>query len=281
MAVQTPEVLDKVALQDRVERIQAGPAGVAQTKADQADMKRWRHAIDAAAEKAKTVPDQKKAVGGHYYDNLKNSVKLWSFLFGTIFTEAEGGEAFFTMLIGMALFKWGVLQGDRSSRFYIILAIAGYGIGIWVKMAILNFSIDHHFGPVHLGPALNHYGQMGVTLGHLGLICLALKSGLGRKLLAVFKAPGQMPMTAYVGQTLICCWLLFPGFGFGLWGRYGWADLMLIATAVNAALTVFCNLWMRRYQMGPFEWVWRWLSYRERPGFRRVGVRPRAIAAVA
>jgi len=280
MAIATPGVLDKVALQDRVEHIQARPAGTALTKVEKADMKRWNGLKEEKANAAKQVPDAKKAVAGGYVENLKLSAGLWS-SFLSLLTGPDAGEALFTMLIGMALFKWGVLQGDRSRRFYLALAIFGYGIGVSVKMTQLNFYLGHHALLVGIGNAVHDYGRMGATLGHVGLICLLLKSGIGRRALAVFEAPGRMPMTAYVGQTLICCWLLFPGFGLGLWGRFGWADLMLIATVVNAVLIGFCNLWMVRYQMGPFEWVWRWLSYQESPGFRRANLRSHAAAALA
>ena len=37
------------------------------------------------------------------------------------------------MLIGMALFKLGVLQGERPTGFYVRLAAAGYGFGIAVN----------------------------------------------------------------------------------------------------------------------------------------------------
>lgn len=267
MAIDTPEALDKVRLQDRVEQIRAKPVGKRLTKPEEADMKRWKELVDKRANSIKELPDVKKAMQGSYVDNLKMSAGMWTTFASKLAVSI--GEALFTMLIGMALFKWGVLQGARSSRFYLILAILGYGIGITVKMSALNFAVQHDFGPVRIGGILYDYGRMGTTLGHVGLICLILASGLGRRALAIFAAPGRMPMTAYVGQTLICCWLLFPAFGLGLWGRYGWADLMLIATAVNALLLVFCTLWLRSYRMGPLEWVWRWLSYRERPAFRQ------------
>ena len=79
-------------------------------------------------------------------------------------------------------------------------------------------------------------------------------------------------MTCYLIQTLIACWFLFPGFGLGLVGRFGWMELGIVATAINAVLILFCNLWMRSFAMGPAEWLWRWFSYRRRSPFRRPAV---------
>lgn len=268
MAIATPAVLDKLRLQDRVEEIRARPSGAVQSKADQSDMKRWNALLEERKSLVKSFPDAKKAMAGGYVENLAYAAGFWQFNLGILISPGAG-EAFFTMLIGMALFKWGVLQGDRSTRFYLALALLGYGIGVSVKWAVLDYRLAHQFGPVGINQALYDYGRLATTLGHVGLICLALRTGRGRSMLEIFKAPGRMPMTVYLGQTLICCWFLFPGFGLGLWGRFGWADLMLIATAVNVLLFVFSHIWMRHYRMGPLEWLWRWLSYRDRQPFRR------------
>jgi uncharacterized protein len=45
------------------------------------------------------------------------------------------------MLIGMALFKWGILTGARSGRFYIILAAAGLSLGLF----IISYGITQNF----------------------------------------------------------------------------------------------------------------------------------------
>jgi len=46
------------------------------------------------------------------------------------------------MIIGMALYKWGVLSAERSARFYIWLMIAGFGIGL----PIVAYGITQQFG---------------------------------------------------------------------------------------------------------------------------------------
>ena len=185
MAIATPKVLDKVALQDRVEKIQARPVGAVTTKAEQADMKRWKDLVEARANQVKEFPDVKNGMAGGYVETLKYSVSYWHQFNISTLTSPVAAEAFFTMLIGMALFKWGILQGGRSTRFYVALAILGYAVGIFVKWAMLDFRFAHHFGPVSIGPAVYDYGRMGTTFGHVGLICLVLKSGIGRRALAM------------------------------------------------------------------------------------------------
>ena len=100
---------------------------------------------------------------------------------------------------------------------------------------------------------------------------LALTAGLGQRLLSPFKAAGRMAFTLYLMQTLIAGWLLFPGFGLGLFAKFGWADMALISLAIIAGQVVFANLWLRYFAMGPVEWLWRSLVDLKRLPFRLRG----------
>ena len=91
---------------------------------------------------------------------------------------------------------------------------------------------------------------------------------MGALLLRPLKAAGRMALSIYISQTIVTMFILFPGFGFGLWGRFGWSELTTIAAAIVAAQVVFANIWLRFFTMGPLEWLWRWLTYGRRPQLR-------------
>ena len=113
-------------------------------------------------------------------------------------------------------------------------------------------------------------------LGHVGLFNLALKSGVGRAILSVFQAPGRMPLTIYLSASILTMLIIFPGFGCGQFGHYGWAGLELIALAVIAGQLVFANVWMLAFESGPIDWVWKSLAYRKAQPFRKA-IGPRAV----
>jgi hypothetical protein len=58
-------------------------------------------------------------------------------------------EAFCTMLIGVALWKWGVIQGQRSKRFYLVLMLAAYGFGVTARAIGVSESIQLHANAAH------------------------------------------------------------------------------------------------------------------------------------
>nr|WP_281392640.1 DUF418 domain-containing protein [Sphingomonas abaci] len=172
------------------------------------------------------------------------------------------------MLIGAALYRWGVLQGERSRRLYAGLAMAGYGVGAGLRAANAAATIRFDNAPT-LGWATYEVGRLAVTMGHVGLVLLLLGTAAGRRLLRPFAAAGRTALTLYVAQTLICLWLLYPPFGLGLYGRQDWVAMMATALAVDAVLLVAAMFWLRRYRIAPVEWAWRSLVEGRRLPFRR------------
>ena len=54
---------------------------------------------------------------------------------------------------------------------------------------------------------------------------------------------------------------IFYGHGLGLYGSVSRVGQALIVLAVWAALLVLCPFWLKRFRFGPFEWLWRSLTY--------------------
>ena len=70
------------------------------------------------------------------------------------------------ILIGMAFFKLKIFQGERSFRFYFILFLIGYGIGLSVNYYETCSLIESNFDPYISS-------KVGVTY-HLGRIFTTL-----------------------------------------------------------------------------------------------------------
>jgi uncharacterized protein len=86
---------------------------------------------------------------------------------------------------------------------------------------------------------------------------------------APMAAAGRMPLTNYLLQTAIAT-TIFYGWGFGLWGKVGPAAGLALAFAIFFVIQVPLSLWwLRRHEMGPMEWVWRYLTYGHRPATAR------------
>jgi uncharacterized protein len=88
---------------------------------------------------------------------------------------------------------------------------------------------------------------------------------------APIAAAGKMPLTNYLMQSLICTTLTY-GWGFGLWNTVGPAAQLLLAFAIFFVIQVPLSvLWLRRFEYGPLEYLWRVATY-GRMRFKPVGV---------
>ena len=81
------------------------------------------------------------------------------------------------MLIGMALFKLGVLQGERSVGFYVRLALGGYAIGIPLNALSTYGMMTSNYDTVAFMFWNSPYqiGRVSVALGHASALILLVK----------------------------------------------------------------------------------------------------------
>ena len=169
------------------------------------------------------------------------------------------------MLVGMGLYRTGVLTGQAPDRAYWLAVVLGYGLGLGVRLADLGwrartgFEIDittYSAVPGLLRSALYEPARLAVTMGHLGAVVLLFRSGaLGRA--RPLKALGRMALTTYTLQSAITSAMFY---GCGLLGVFGPAGLLGFSVAIWAVTALFSLLWLRRFPMGPAEWwLRRWI----------------------
>ncbi|MBV9931074.1 MAG: DUF418 domain-containing protein [Alphaproteobacteria bacterium] len=192
----------------------------------------------------------------------------WTFLYQPAIFFPTLFEIAGTMILGMALFQLGIIQGRARRRTYALMLVAGYALGGALRVAGLQEIFAFTPEP-KLRWMTDDVARIAITLGHVGLIQLALLSGAGRLLLAPFQAAGRMPLTTYLFTSFLTMWVLFPGFGLGLHGRWGFGGMMVAAALIILGEMLATNLWMRRYETGPMEWIWKSLAYGRRMPFRR------------
>jgi uncharacterized protein len=166
------------------------------------------------------------------------------------------------MLIGMGLVKLGIITAQRSNRFYVLMALIGYGIGLSLNsyLAYLSMTNDYDVSNMFLlyFSAYN-FDRLMVALGHAAVVMLICKSSRAW-LLTPLAAVGQMALTNYLSQSAICT-TLFYGYGFGWYGKLERYELWYVVLAIWVFQLTISPIWLRIFRFGPMEWLWRSLTY--------------------
>lgn len=127
-----------------------------------------------------------------------------------------------------------------------------------------------------VGQILRSPAALLLAAGYCAAIVVALQKSWGKRVFGVFAPVGRIALTNYLAQGLIYWFILYGmGPGLGLAGRIGSFYVLLICIAFFAFQVVYSHWWLARFRFGPMEWLWRALTYGERPPFRGA---PREVA---
>lgn len=90
----------------------------------------------------------------------------------------------------------------------------------------------------------------------------------GSKILAWMQPVGKMAFTNYLLQTITGI-TVFYGVGFALGGQLGPTAWTLFALGVFVLQMIISSIWLKYFQFGPVEWLWRSMTYRQWQPFRK------------
>lgn len=178
----------------------------------------------------------------------------------TLFFIAQGVlRALGMMLIGIALYRWQIFVSPHSTTFGKILLIgglilAGYGIvAQYQQQWTMNYSMYH-------GRWFNHLATPFIVLAYVLLANQLFQYETLRYLKQAIMNVGRMAFSNYILQSLICT-SLFYGYGLGWFAEYDRLELMAIVVVILIVQLLLSTVWLRFFQFGPLEWVWRVLTY--------------------
>ena len=178
---------------------------------------------------------------------VQNNMTMWFFALFTIFPY---------MLLGAGASKLRLVE--RAAQFkwlWIGLALTTFPLGIYLK----NLSILHE-RTFFLEYIKTYIGGPLTAIGYAAIIVSLCLIPVMAKLLTPFATVGRVSLSTYIGQSIILS-VLFYGFGFGLYGKINVQSGVLIAVTIFIVQVVLADLWLRKFNQGPLEALWRKFTY--------------------
>lgn len=176
--------------------------------------------------------------------------------FGFLFMPALWG----IMTLGMGLTRAGILTGERSLRFHATLGVVLTAVGLALTLGL--------FGLVHSSTELGGF----VWQGMAQLVGVPLAIGYSQLVVTLARLPalrgparivanvGRMALTNYLMHTIVCTTIMY-GYGLGRFGSIEYPALFALVAGVWIANMAFSALWLRFFDQGPAEWLWRKATY--------------------
>ena len=173
--------------------------------------------------------------------------------------------------LGMALYKSGFIAGNKPVWLYAFIGVTGtvFGVAIsywlWKPVYVSRFDMTVYAERLPFG--IYQLRRVLQTLGYLSLFILINKVVYFKGIFRFFAPVGQMAFTNYLSQSVITAVIFY---GFGLYGRLQRYELCEVMVAIWVFQIIFSTVWLRYFWFGPFEWVWRSLTYVKRQPFLRI-----------
>lgn len=166
----------------------------------------------------------------------------------------------------LALFLLGLYAGrqhllDHLPEQYRQLQhilVAGLFLGL---LSDLVYVVSKNPGLAGLGYVLAGMSLAAVYLSAIAM--LSLDEAWKRRLVPL-ACVGRMALTNYVLQSVVCS-TIFYGYGFGLYGKLKPAAGLLLSVLIFSFQIPLSVWWLKRFQYGPLEWLWRGLTYGKLP----------------
>jgi uncharacterized protein len=222
------------------------------------------------------------AFGGTFGSALTERAKMVAQMHFTPYYFPPMWDMLCMMLFGMAFVTLGILSAERSYAFYARMAAIGYAVGLPLHIWMVWRNVQTGFDPHQAGFTFVAYepARIAVCFAHIAVAMMIVKAGALRWITAPLAAVGQMALTNYLLQSIICS-TIFYGYGFNLFGKLERYQLYYVVLGCWIVGLVLSPIWLRHYRFGPAEWCWRSLTYWKRQPMRLAPVpAPVAVEAV-
>lgn len=182
---------------------------------------------------------------------------LWESAYSLVYMPAFLG----LFLLGFWTGRMGALQQPLNhKRCLVAAAWVLTGTGLLLNLACLAGEGSEGLFWYIIEDTLMTIGGLTLGLGYVALVALAWQRRPGSTPWRLLAPVGRMALTNYLLQSMIGT-TLFYGYGLGWYGESGPAFNLAIALAIFALQIPFSHWWLRRFPIGPAEWLWRRLTY--------------------
>ena len=177
-------------------------------------------------------------------------------------------------VLGIFLIRYVIGRSDFYKNILQHKKIVYWAIGIGLVVGLpanyfLAYYMSNHGGDYWQLKTKGFYQTIFYALGvaplamaYVGLFMLSFQKVAGKKVLSVFAPVGKMAFSNYILQTLIGSFV-FLGPGLGYFGEVGPVYYTIFGVVVFIFQIILSTIWLKFFNYGPVEWIWRSATYKK------------------
>lgn len=224
----------------------------------------WQAVLADMSPDDESIEDEIQAKSGSYAGILRYNATYAVEEQTSIFYTEDVWDMLLFMFLGIMLLRMGFFEEQFSRIVHLSIAVYGIGIGLAVHTG-LNIGVYANYSdPVASLYYLIFYdlGRVPFVIGYASLVILVFHQETFKYIGDGMVAVGRMALSNYLMQSIIGAFV-FYGFGLARFGEMSRLDLAAFILLVWIFQMLFSVLWMRVFNHGPVEWLWRSLTYWE------------------
>lgn len=172
---------------------------------------------------------------------------------------------FGNMLIGVILGKLDFFRlPAKLKKMTNALMLLGFSVGLvasyfFHQLMIGELELDI---PMLWVPFAIVIGMILQSLGYIALFTKLYQNRFFKRLLTWFKYVGKTALTNYISQSVFYLIVFFHCTHiFQLFGKVSRAEAYVIAIGFFLLQSLISYLWLKKYDQGPLEYIWKKMSY--------------------
>ena len=206
------------------------------------------------------VPERAAFAEGPFLDAMLFRCVLFAFGFiAALFSY--GWQSLFMMLCGVYAFKAGFF-GPEGAAFRRRIALPALLLGLALSFGSALPSLILGFDST--AARVTYLVLVSLSAMVLPFAYAAIIVEWAPKLPSFLATPlertGRMSFTVYLCESLVCT-ALASWWGLAWFGTLNDAQAAVTAFVVWLALVLFATAWLAIFRIGPFEWLWRMVTY--------------------
>lgn len=207
----------------------------------------------------------KVGAGNNFWMMLRANLHGIFWRYHDLIFESRAFKVIGMFLLGVVVGRTKIFANlNNHKKLFWTVAIAGFAIGIPLNYFYADMKGPEYYQLMIEGlykTILYSFGVAPLALAYVASICLLYLKKSFKSTLDLIAPAGRMALTNYIMHSVIGLFT-FTKLGLGI-DNYGPTAFTIFALVIFTFQIIFSTIWLRYFNYGPLEWLWRSATYRK------------------